>query len=248
VGVVALLGPFVDTIVICTMTGLVIITTGSWESHHPANLDLNHPEVTYVAGDREVTRNMVSVDETPVVITIEDGIPADGFFRYYGVDVDTIYADHTRIALFNGSITIFDGEALARDADDNVYTHLNTGVIQNGAPLTAAAFEVGLSPLFPGGGLLVTFSVLLFAVSTSISWSYYGERSIHYLFGDRSIFYYRMMYVTMHFIGAVLTLGVVWTFGDIMLGLMTFPNLIGLFALSGVVYKATKKYFDTYPT
>ncbi len=247
VGVVALLGPFVDTIVICTMTGLVIITTGAWESHHPANLNLNHPEVTYVIGDRDVTRNTVSVDEAPVVITIEDGVPLDGFFRFYGVDVDTIYADASRIALFNGTITIFADEALARDADDNVYTHLNTGVIQNGAPLTAAAFQVGLSPLFPHGGLLVTFSVLLFAVSTSISWSYYGERSIHYLFGDRSIFYYRLMYVTMHFIGAVLTLGVVWTFGDIMLGLMTFPNLIGLFALSGVVYKATKKYFETYP-
>ncbi len=247
VGVVALLGPFVDTLVICTMTGLVIITTGSWEAHHPAHLDLNHPEVTYVI-DNESHRDVEYEPGVPMTLRIEDGLPLEGSFTYYGFDVDTIYTDAARLALFKGSITIMDGVAVAVDLDDNEFTHLNTAVIQNGAPLTAAAFEVGLSPLFPGGQYLVTICVFLFAISTSISWSYYGERSIHYLFGDRSIFYYRLMYVAMHFAGAVLTLGLVWTFGDIMLGLMTFPNLIGLFALSGVVYKATKKYFDTYPT
>ncbi len=247
VGVVALLGPFVDTIVICTMTGLVIIATGSWEAHHPANLDLNHPEVSYVVDDQIYSRAAVPEAGVPVVITVKDGLPQDGSFLYYGFAVDTIYADASRLALFNGSITFVDGVAVATDDAEMVHTHLNTAVIQNGAPLTAAAFERGLAPLFPGGGYLVTICVFLFAISTSISWSYYGERSIHYLFGDRSIFYYRMMYVTMHFFGAILTLGLVWTFGDIMLGLMTFPNLIALFALSGVVYKATKKYFDTYP-
>jgi alanine or glycine:cation symporter, AGCS family len=246
VGVVALLGPFVDTIVICSMTGLVIVATGSWEDHHPTNLNLNHPEVTYVVDDRPSSTDAGLQQDAPVVITIRDGLPENGSFLYYGFAVDTIFTDAGRTALFNGSISIVDGIATATDADDVVHTHLHTGVIQNGAPLTAAAFERGLAPLFPGGGFLVTISVLLFAISTSISWSYYGERSIHYLFGDRSIFYYRLMYVIMHFIGAVLTLGLVWTFGDIMLGLMTFPNLIGLFALSGVVYKATKKYFDTY--
>ncbi len=246
VGVVALLAPFVDTILICTMTGLVIITTGSWEAHHPAHLDLNHPEVTFVI-DGDSHQDVAYEPGAPMTLRVEDGIPVDGTFSYYGFDVDTIYTDASRLALFKGSITIMGGVAVAVDMDENTFTHLHTGVIQNGAPLTAAAFERGLSPLFPGGQYLVTICVLLFAISTSISWSYYGERSIHYLFGDRSIFYYRLMYVTMHFAGAILTLGLVWTFGDIMLGLMTFPNLIGLFALSGVVYKATKKYFDTYP-
>ncbi len=248
VGMVALLGPFVDTIVICTMTGLVIITTGSWETHHPAHLDLNHPEASYVINDQTLSRNVAAEPDEPVILTIENGMPVDGAFHYYGYDVDTIFTDHMRTERFNGTITLLNGTAIATDSEENIYTHLHTGVIQNGAPLTAAAFEQGLSPLFPGGGYLVTISVFLFAISTSISWSYYGERSIHYLFGDRSIFYYRLMYVLMHFAGATLTLGLVWTFGDIMLGLMTFPNLIGLFALSGVVYKATKKYFDEHPS
>ncbi len=238
VGVVALMEPFIDTLVICTMTGLVIITTGSWDSHHPAHLNLNHQEITYINPDDQDT------EPEHLEITIESGLPVDGEMHYYGFPVDTIFTDESRTRLFYGRIEVQEGIAVAYDADDVPQSHVHSGVIENGAPLTAAAFERGLAPLFPGGQYLVTLAVLLFAISTSISWSYYGDRSIQYLFGDRSIFYYRVMYLIMHFAGAMVTLGLVWTFGDIMLGLMTFPNLIALFALSGVVYKATKTYFD----
>ena len=108
------------------------------------------------------------------------------------------------------------------------------------------AFEEGLSPLFAGGKYIVTICVILFGVSTAISWSYYGDRSIQYLAGDSSIIYYKMVYLVMHFLGAILALETVWAIGDIALGLMTFPNIIALFALSGVVAKATKTYFDSY--
>lgn len=238
VGVVALMEPFIDTIIICTMTGLVIITTGSWDSYHATNLNLNHQEVQFSLKETDSNQNQ------DMVIQISGGMPVDGSIFYYGYPLDTLFSNQERTELFNGSIQILAGVATAVDKQQNVHTHIQTGVIENGAPLTAAAFERGLSPLFPGGQYLVTICVLLFAVSTSISWSYYGDRSIQYLFGDRSIFYYRIMYLFMHFAGAVLTLGLVWTFGDIMLGLMTFPNLIALFALSGVVYKATKTYFE----
>ena len=110
--------------------------------------------------------------------------------------------------------------------------------------LTALAFESGLSSLFPGGRYIVTLCVLLFGISTSISWSYYGDRSIQYLLGDKSINYYKIVYVAMHFVGAVLALSTVWAIGDIMLGLMALPNIIGLFALSGVVYTLTATYFS----
>ena len=117
-------------------------------------------------------------------------------------------------------------------------------MIENGAPLTAAAFEIGLAPLFPGGGFVVTFAVLLFAISTSISWSYYGDRAAQYLFGFKSIFWYRIAFVLMHFFGATVALTTVWAFGDVMLGLMAFFNIIALVALSGVAYNMTKKYFE----
>ena len=120
---------------------------------------------------------------------------------------------------------------------------LYTSIVENGAPLTALAFENGLAPIFPGGKYIVTICVILFGVSTAISWSYYGDRSIQYLAGDKSIIYYKMVYLVMHFIGAVLALETVWAIGDIALGLMTFPNIIALFALSGVVATASKTYF-----
>ena len=237
VGVVALLEPFIDTIVICTMTGLVIITTGVWETHQPVNLNLNHQEITYVAQPDADTGEDSE-------IRIEDGMPVNGRILYYEYPVDTLFFDSDHRRPFSGNLVIGDDGTIAFDDQDEPYHYLNTGVIENGAPLTAVAFERGLAPLFPGGQYLVTICVLLFAVSTSISWSYYGDRSIQYLFGDRSIFYYRVVYIIMHFMGAIVTLGLVWTFGDIMLGLMTLPNLIALFALSGVVYRATQKYFQ----
>ncbi|MDI6401562.1 sodium:alanine symporter family protein [Balneolaceae bacterium ANBcel3] len=234
VGVVALMEPFIDTIVICTMTGLVIIATGSWDSHHQTHLNLNHQEISVITESSE---------DIPYVV-IRDGQPEKHPVLFNHASTGAFYTDPDFTAPFNGRI-VFDSDGrYAIDDQQQTYSHLYTSVIHNGAPLTAAAFERGLAPLFPGGRYLVTICVLLFAVSTSISWSYYGDRSIQYLFGDRSIFYYRVVYVLMHFAGALLTLQLVWTFGDVMLGLMSLPNLIALFALSGVVYKATKTYFE----
>lgn len=86
--------------------------------------------------------------------------------------------------------------------------------------------------------------MILFGVSTAISWSYYGDRSIQYLAGDKSIVIYRVFYVVAHFVGSILGLTLVWAIGDITLGLMTIPNIIALFLLSGVVAKLTKDYFN----
>ena len=152
-GAVAMIGPLIDTLIICTLTGLVIIST---QSHHA----------------------------------------------------------------------------------------LIDGVRLNGSPLTAMAFKTGLSPILPWGDKIITFAVFLFAISTAISWSYYGDRSAEYLFGPRAIMPYKLFYVFFHFIGAIVSLEVVWGFGDIALGLMAIPNLIALIALSGKVIKITNDYFD----
>ncbi|MFZ0390343.1 MAG: sodium:alanine symporter family protein [Calditrichia bacterium] len=152
-GVVAMMGPLVDTLIICTMTGLVIVLTNSHE--------------VIVGGDR-----------------------------------------------------------------------------LNGSPLTALAFKTGLAPLFPFGDKIITIAVFLFAVSTAISWSYYGDRSSEYLIGPRAIRPYKLVYVIFHFIGAIVSLELVWGFGDIALGLMAVPNLIALILLSPTVVQLTKDYFS----
>lgn len=231
-GVVALLEPFIDTLVVCTMTGLVIITTNSWDAKHPQYFNVNSNEVTYVLPDG--TNNLI----------LEDGKVLDGKIIKNNADIDVIYLDEAMTNTFSGTISITDTGVIVESNDGVNVTHFHANAIENGAPLTAVAFQKGLAPIMPGGDLIVTLCVILFAVSTSISWSYYGDRSIQYLAGDKSIIYYKGVYVVMHFVGAMLTLNTVWLIGDIALGLMTIPNIIALFALSGVVYKATQTYFS----
>ena len=92
--------------------------------------------------------------------------------------------------------------------------------------------------------LFALLAVLLFAVSTAISWSYYGDRATEYLFGSRFIPVYRWIFVGFFFLGAILPLEAVWTIGDVALGLMSFPNLIALILLSGSVVTMSKDYFS----
>ena len=149
-GIVALLEPFIDTVVVCTMTGLVIVITGAFED--PANFD--------------------------VIANAE------------------------------------------------------------GAALTARAMGGEIS-WFPW---LLTVAVVLFAYSTMISWSYYGERCFVYLFGDRASTPYKIIYVVFVFLGSVITASNILNFGDLMILSMGFPNILGLVLLSGTVKKALDEY------
>lgn len=231
-GVVALLEPFIDTLVVCTMTGLVIITTGVWDTKHSTNINLNSPDMGY---------QVEEVVNGPNTLVVEDGEVTNGVLMRSNYSIDTIYANMDQTERFTGVIDM--GTLTAESEDGGISGTVYGDVIYNGASLTSQGFEVGLAPLFPNGKYLVTFCVLLFAISTSIAWSYYGDRSIQYLFGDSSIIYYKGVYVLLHFVGAITALGTIWAIGDIALGLMTFPNLIALFALSGVVYATTQDYF-----
>ena len=174
-GAVAMLGPYIDTLIICTMTGLVIISTGAWK----------HTE----------------------------------FF----VNISASSIDEAKLALEAGS---FEGMRLL-----------------NSSLLTSFAFKEGLSFLFGFGDKIVTVSVLLFAVSTAIAWSFYGNRAAVYLFGEKAIMPYLWVYVLFVFIGGIAELEAIWAFGDAALGIMTFPNLVSIVLLTGALKGMTKDYF-----
>lgn len=113
---------------------------------------------------------------------------------------------------------------------------------ETGAVLTRIAFETGL----PGrwGGVIVTLSVAFFAFSTLLGWAYYGERNMDRLFGRAAVTPYRVAFVAVIYVGAVQELALVWTFADIMNGLMVLPNLVGLLVLSGLVVRETRTFFS----
>lgn len=110
---------------------------------------------------------------------------------------------------------------------------------QNGAELTTTAFASGM----PFGAYIVTLGLVLFAYSTILGWCYYGEKSIEYLFGIRSVMPYRIVFVLFVGVGAVAKLSLVWNISDTLNGLMAIPNLIGLIMLTPVIVSETKKYF-----
>ena len=126
----------------------------------------------------------------------------------------------------------------------DAWTATVDGEALNGSPLTAYAFAQGLTFLNGYGGYVVTVAVVLFASSTMISWSYYGDRSIQYLFGDKFVLPYRLFYCFVIFIGAISGLEAIWGFGDIGLALMAVPNLIAIIALSGVTRRISLDYYS----
>ena len=186
-GAVALLEPFIDTILICTMTGLVLITTGAFEATAPASFDLGASNVSIVEGDRERGFTTYLGDEA---IVVQRGHPADLRRPARGAlqrrHRHTVSLTRRRRGLSPAPSIAASRAAL--DVDGGVIETLYGNTVRTSAPLTTLAFERGLAPIGMSGlgGYIVLISVILFAISTSISWSYYGDRCANYLFGSKS--------------------------------------------------------------
>jgi AGCS family alanine or glycine:cation symporter len=261
-GVVAMLGPFIDTLLICTMTGLVILITGVWTDKQEQQVVINEQAAVtaiHEGSGIEVNGDPLAENLARGSFRVVDGVPR-GFVpvRNHGtVDEARILITPDPVLLrdlrpFDGALE-FDAEspgeldkASALDAGglpvEGVLV-LRGRAMQNGSPLTAWAFRRGLAGIAGGyGNLLVTLAVFLFGLSTAISWSYYGDRSILYLAGPRFVVPYRVVFCIMHFLGAVFSLEVVWAFGDMALGLMTLPNLLSILLLTGQVKRWTREY------
>ncbi len=109
-----------------------------------------------------------------------------------------------------------------------------------GAELSTIAYAAGM----PGGAHVVTLGIAMFAYSTILGWCYYGEKSIEYLLGIKSILPYRLVFILFIGVGAISKLSLVWNISDTLNGLMAIPNLIGLIFLTPVIVQETKKYFQ----
>jgi AGCS family alanine or glycine:cation symporter len=254
-GVVAMIGPFIDTLIICTMTGLVILTSGVWQKKQQQQVLVNEQSaIVAVAAGSEVQLNgeIGATDLAEGAFSVSDGRPMEfSLIRNHALvdDAEILIADDPvllrNLRLFTGSLT-FDAGAEGRleeaswlaavDGAEEGVLVLRGKAMQNGSPLTAWAFREGLGGIaFGNGHLLVTMAVFFFGLSTAISWSYYGDRSILYLAGPRWVVPYRVVFCVAHFLGAVYSLELVWAFGDMALGLMTIPNLISILLLTGLV-------------
>ena len=242
-GMVAMLGPLIDTLIICTLTGLVILTTGVWKERKEESVLITpQAAITVIRGDAGVEVNAKIDDENIVSgqVTVERG-EAQGvlFVRNHSVVEDALILGEGDEA-YTGTIVVDEGSVSG--ADESLY--LAGRMAQNGSPLTAFAFDRGLGVLGGRGHYIVTLAVFLFGISTAISWSYYGDRATTYLAGPKYVFYYKILFLVMHFLGAIFPLELVWGFGDVALGLMALPNLIAIILLLPQIRAATNDYFS----
>lgn len=242
-GVVALLEPFIDTILICTMTAMVIIITGVWKDRMPTELPVAGGDMSFV--DVQGDGSFSSLDEMPTKVVVEDGASVGPSVAWHDAPVRELYVDEGQKTLFTGTI---DPEGkVATGADGTEYETLYGYAVESGAPLTMLAFRRGLAPLGDFGHHIVLLCVILFGVSTAISWSYYGDRCANYVLGPKAVGPYRVVFVLMHFLGAVVPLSLAWTLGDVFLGVVIVPNLIALVLLSPKLLELTKDYFQRQP-
>ena len=256
-GLVGQLGPFIDTIIICSMTGLVIISTGAWKEKTSSDVSLS--DVTVYSGHlHELSLAEINLEEKySGDISVLDGKMQGAFtlFRRRGTVEEPLFfvmkatkgrtLFHGKLeerTLFHGKLTVYDGSIPSpRSLEPGSSVEIEGLALATGAVLTGLGFKLGLGDW---AGYIVTASVLLFAFSTAITWSYYGDRSVEYLFGRGSILTYRILFVILYFVGAILKLELVWNLADIANGLMAFPNLIGLILMSGVLAELTNDYLE----
>ena len=246
-GVVASVGPFIDTIVICTMTALVIMITGALTRGSVGSIVAITAAVE-VQGDegmfleREITIQITDdsaakVDERLFAHAppeVEGGLAGNVKFRVKSVGEGQLVA-LIEYAADDAGLAQADADEVHLAADKEVF------LFRDGVNLTAYAFDRGLAGF---GTYFIPIAALLFAFSTIVSWGFYGETCTEYLFGERAVMPFKVVYVLMILVGTYsMQLKPVLDWSDAMLGLMLVPNLIGTLLLAPTVIRETRKYF-----
>ena len=248
-GMVSILEPFIDTIIICTITGLVILSSGVWAEKH--DNEFQRADLRFVSG----------------AYLEDDAAHQREIFAF-------LNNDDSSVASFNGSLQLANGRIQnaaevtvlnARSFAENVAFHRDgepvsgvlgvsdgrlddASVVVSGeslihsVPLTTEAFTRGLFGEY--GQYIVSIGLMLFAFSTAIAWSYYGDRAMTYLLGPKSVLPYRVVYVCGFFYAALADTTVIWNISLITIVLMTAPNLVGILLMRKEMKRTVKEYWE----
>ena len=248
-GMVAILEPFIDTIVVCTITGLVILSSGVWAEKFEN--EFQRSDMIFVEG------------------SYRESAPDD-----YKQLFNFLNGDDSVVNNFNGSIQVTAGKAQderlftlinSRSIAENIFfsdldgplngsvlvedgSLVNTNIVVKGdsllhtVPLTTEAFKKGI--LGDYGQYIVSIGLVLFAFSTAIAWSYYGDRAMTYLFGSSSVLPYRIVYVVAFFYAALADTTLIWNISLITIVFMTVPNLVGILCMHKEVKMTINDYWN----
>ena len=245
-GMVSILEPFIDTIVVCTITALVILSSGVWTEKFENDFDRTSTHIINGIYDESVPDDVRQL-QSYLYNQTSNVIPYTGEL------------DIANGVLVNKNITILHKNSIA----ENVFFH-NTDGLHSGnvdiasgkvavsgislsgkslihsAELTAKAFSSGVLGKY--GEYIVAIGLLLFAFSTVIAWSYYGDRSTAYIFGERGVIWYRILYVFCFFLASIIDTEVVWNIAYVVVALVTIPNLIAVIVLRKEIKSLSDEY------
>jgi alanine or glycine:cation symporter, AGCS family len=248
-GMVAILEPFIDTIIICTLTGLTVLCSGVWKDKFQN--DFQDTDLIVLAQhynesapeDRELLSNSVVRNSTLPVFTgelvFENGKIINDLSMMHARSLAEDVSARQKENPFNGIIKVAGGKLVRDNNNGNVI--ISGKSLLHSAPLTTEAFKRG--PLGGYGEYIVTIGLLLFAFSTAISWSYYGDRAITYLFGAGAVIYYHIVYVIAFFFASFTDTTIIWTLSGVTIALMTIPNLFGILLLHKEMKQTVKDYW-----
>ena len=247
-GMVSILEPFIDTIIICTLTGLVILSSGVWNQKFENKFEASA---------------MVFVDGTFSEVSQEDATQLRNY--YYGNNSEIEYTGTIEVVdgvLNLNKVTLLHNRSIAENTlvylsqDNSIFSgslDVEDGRIKNigdytlrgeslllGADLTGKAFTKSIFGDY--GQYIVAIGLLLFAFSTVIAWSYYGDRATVHLFGEGWVFWYRVIYVAAFFTASVIDTKIVWDIATVIGPIATVPNLIALILLRKEIKQIDSEY------
>ena len=249
-GMVSILEPFIDTIVICTITGLVILSSGVWMEKFENEFqraDMSFVSGTYTEADADDVASLFSYlsgEESDTrsysgQIELSNGVPQNN--EAFTLIAARSLAENTRYSregeLITGSLNVVDGQL-----EDLTVVATGDSLLHS-VPLTTQAFTKGLFGQY--GQYIVSIGLMLFAFSTAIAWSYYGDRAMTYLFGTRSVLPYRIVYVVGFFTAALADTTIVWNISLITIVLMTVPNLVGILLMHKEMKSTVAEYWES---
>lgn len=251
-GMVSLLEPFIDTILICTVTGLVILSSGVWKEKHENHFDRS--DMYFVQGEYDDTKqedveklyNYLNDIDGHVIepfsgtINVINGTATTGGFTLINarsVAEDVVYSINDEDP-YTGTLKIEDGKPLKQ----NLEVHGKSLV--HSAALTTIAFTRGFFGHW--GQYIVSIGLMMFAFSTAIAWSYYGDRAMTYLAGPRSVMPYRVLYVAGFVWASFSDTTLVWALSAVAIVIMTLPNLFGILMLSKEMKQTVNNYWSKF--
>ena len=250
-GMVSILEPFIDTIIVCTITGLVILSSGVWIEKF--DNEFQRADMIFVKGvyaevndgdERKLfaylNGNESSVNSFSGSINVIEGRAQDQnmftLINSRSIAENIVFSDMEGV--FTGSIEVVDGSLVDQSISVRGESLLHS------VPLTTRAFTKGLFGEY--GQYIVSVGLVLFAFSTVIAWSYYGDRAMTYLFGSRSVLPYRVFFVIGFFYAALADTTLIWNISLITIVFMTVPNLLGILCMHKEVKKTINDYWNKF--